>query len=137
MKAAILLAALACTNAKVAAPVEMQTIARGSYANAEERAAVLVTSDPVYRERWHSLIGEGHAPAVDFGENVVVFLMGGMRNTGGWSVVPVSVRIEGDTAVIDAKVQGPPPGAITTQAITYPYAVVTINRRDIKQVRWN
>jgi hypothetical protein len=76
------------------------------------------------------------SPAVDFEKNVVVFLMGGMHNTGGWSVVPVSARVEGDTAIIDAKVQGPPPGAITTQAITYPYAVITINQRSVKQVRW-
>ena len=34
------------------------------------------------------------------------------------------------------KVQGPPPGGITTQAITYPYAVITINRRDVAKVRW-
>jgi len=126
----------ACTNAKGVESVEMQTIARGSYAAAESRQAVLATNDAEYRKQWQVLIGEGSTPAVDFEKNVVVFLLGGMRNTGGWSVVPVSVLIEGDVAIIDAKVQGPPPGAITTQAITYPYAVVTINQREVTQVRW-
>ena len=140
MRAVLLLVALAlpaCTNAKVAGPVEMQTIARGGYAVDEARKAVLATSDREYREQWQALIGEGEIPAVDFDKHVVVFLLGGMRNTGGWSVVPVSARIEGDTAVIDAKVEGPPPGGITTQAITYPYAVITLDQRDVRKVRWD
>ncbi len=140
MRAAFLLAALAlntCTTANVVAPVEIQTVARGSYADAEDRKAVLATSEAELRNQWQALIGTGDIPAVDFDQHVAVFLMGGMRNTGGWSVVPAGARIEGDTAVIDAKVQGPPPGGIVTQAITYPYAVITINNRDVKQVRWD
>lgn len=141
MRAALLLAALAlntCTTAKVVGPVEMQTIAQGAYAAGEsERKAVLATTDADYRQQWQSLIGEGDLPSADFDKSVVVFLLGGMRNTGGWSVKPISARVEEDgTAVIDAKVQGPPPGGITTQAITYPYAVVTLNSRDVKKVTW-
>lgn len=126
-----------CTTAKVVAPVEIQTVARGSYALAEDRKAVLATSGDDFRRQWQALIGEGDVPNVDFDEHVAVFLMGGMRNTGGWSVVPASARVEGDTAIVEAKVQGPPPGGITTQAITYPYAVITINNRDVRQVRWD
>ena len=118
--------------------MEMQTIAKGAYAADEsERKAVLATTDAEYRRQWAALVGEGEIPAVDFEKNVVVFLLAGMRNTGGWSVQPVSVRVEDDgTAVLEAKVQGPPPGGSTTQALTYPYAVVTINSRDVKKVSW-
>lgn len=137
MRYAILLAALACTSAKVAAPVEMRILAAGSYATVETRQAVLAKSDADYRAQWQKLIGEAQPPDVDFEQNVVVFLMAGMRNTGGWQVLPAGVTIEGDTAVIDAKVQGPPPGGIATQAITYPYAVVSINQRAVEKVRWD
>lgn len=146
MRAALLLATLAfntCTTANVAEkseadPVEIQTLARGSYAVDESGPkAVLATSDDDYRRQWKALIGEDDIPAADFGKGVVVFLVGGMRNTGGWSITPTSARIEADgTAVVEAKVQGPPPGGITTQAITYPYAVVLIRSRDVKKVRW-
>ncbi len=141
MRATFLLAALAlntCTAAKVVGPVEMQTIAQGAYgADQPERKAVLATSDADYRKQWESLIGEGDAPKVDFEKSVVVFLLAGMRTTGGWSVKPESARVEEDgTAVIEAKVQGPPPGGITTQAITYPYAVVAIHSRDVRKVQW-
>ena len=116
--------------------MEMLTIASGSYAAAEERLAVLVKSDAEYRQQWSALIGEGAIVPVDFDKVVVVFLMGGTRNTGGWRVEPVSARVEGDTAVIDAKVQGPPPGSITTQALTQPYAVISLNQRGVEKVRW-
>ena len=129
------LLSMACTSAKVA--TTMQTVTTGSYSMSEERGAVLVKSEAEYREQWQKRIGEGEAPAVDFDANVVVFLLGGMHNTGGWRVVPESVQIDGDTAVITAKVQGPPPGGITTQAITYPYAIVSIDQRNIEKVRWD
>lgn len=126
-----------CTAANVAGPVGMETIAKGAYGAESERKAVLVTGVADYRAQWKVLIGEGSAPAVDFEKGVVVFLLGGMRNTGGWSVVPKAARVEADgTAVIEATVQGPPPGGITTQAITYPYAVVTIDSRNATKVRW-
>ncbi|HEV7238651.1 MAG TPA: protease complex subunit PrcB family protein [Thermoanaerobaculia bacterium] len=147
MRAALLWAVLAmantCTTAKVAENagaenVEISTIARGGYAAQEsERKAVLSTNDDDYRRQWKELIGESEIPNVDFGRGVVVFLLGGMRNTGGWSVQPTSARVEADgTAVIDAKVKGPPPGGITTQAITYPYAVIVVKSRDVKKVNW-
>lgn len=117
--------------------MEMQIVARGSYAAAEERLAVLVKTDAEYRKQWNALIGEGAMVPVDFEKAVVVFLMGGTRNTGGWSVEPVSARVEGDTAIIDAKVQGPPPGSITTQALTQPYAVISLNQRGVEKVRWD
>jgi hypothetical protein len=132
-----LVAALAFTMCSVAGPVEMQTIAKGAYGAESERRAVLVTADADYRQQWQALIGEGDIPAVDFEKNVVVFLLGGMRNTGGWSVVPNGVTVDAEgTAAIDAKVQGPPPGGITTQAVTVPYAVITIDNRDVAKVRW-
>jgi hypothetical protein len=146
MRAALLLAVVAmantCMTAKVAEnagadTVEINTIARGGHAAESERNAVLATNDADYRRRWEELIGGGEIPNVDFDRVVVVFLFGGIRNTGGWSVQPTSARIEDDgTAVIDAKVQGPPRGGIVTQAITYPYAVVVVSSRDVKKVRW-
>ncbi|MGZ5432113.1 MAG: protease complex subunit PrcB family protein [Thermoanaerobaculia bacterium] len=146
MRVALLLTALAfntCTTANVAEKtesksVEIETIARGGYAVDEsDRKAVLATSDADYRSQWQALINQGDIPSVDFDRSVVVFLLAGMRNTGGWSIAPESARVEGDTAVVKAKIQGPPPGGITTQAITYPYAVVAIHVRGVGKVRWD
>ena len=140
-----MLAALAfntCTTANVAEKaeaeaVEIRTLATGGYAIDEERKAVLATSHAEYQKQWQALIGEGSLVPADFDQSVVVFLLAGMRNTGGWSIAPESARVEGDTVVMTAKIEGPPPGAITTQAITYPYAVVAVHARDVKNVRWD
>ena len=132
-----------CTTANVAEKgeveaVEIRTLATGGYAIDEsERKAVLATSQAEYQKQWQALIGEGALVPVDFEKSVVVFLLAGMRNTGGWSVVPESARMEGDTVVMTAKIEGPPPGAITTQAITYPYAVVAVHTRQGKNARWD
>jgi len=143
MRVALLLAALTFANSCTAVSggneeVTMTTLGRGAYAASHGgRNAVLATSDADYQRFWQELVGGADAPpAVDFAENVVVFLFAGQRNTGGWSVDPKSVTIEGDTAVIDAAVTGPPPDAMVTQALTYPYAVVAVRSRDVKNVRW-
>lgn len=133
----ILVLAAGCTAAAgKAEDVTMTTLARGSYATSQGRNAVLATTDAEYRQLWSSLIGGGEIPAADFETGVVVFLLAGQRNSGGWSIDPKSVALEGDVAIITAAVQGPPPGSITTQALTYPYAVVAINSRNVKTVRW-
>lgn len=130
--------ALGCTAAAGKADdVTMTTLARGAYAShQEERTAVLATSAEEYRRLWSQLVRGGEMPAADFEKGVVVFLMAGMRNTGGWSVEPKSVTMDGDTAVITAEVKAPPPDSIVTQALTYPYAVVAVGSRDVKRVRW-
>jgi hypothetical protein len=66
-----------------------------------------------------------------------VFLFAGMHNTGGYSVEARGATLEGDVLVIDAVVHGPPPGAITTQVITYPFAVISVTPRGFRSVRWH
>ncbi len=146
MRVALLLTILAfntCTTANVAEKtesesVEIETIAQGGYAADEsDRKAVLATTAADYNSQWQALINQSDVPSVDFDRSVVVFLLAGMRNTGGWSVAPQSARVEGDTLVVKAKVQGPPPDGMVTQAITYPYAVVAIQVRGVEKVRWD
>lgn len=146
MRAALIVAALAlntCTTAKdvvdtaEADAVKIETVARGSYAVDESpRKAVLAASEAEYRRQWQALIGEGDAPAVDFTSRVAVFLLAGTRNSGGWSVQPAAARVEGRTLVVEAKIQGPPPGSMTTQALTQPWAVIAADVRDVSEVRW-
>lgn len=143
MRAALLLAVFLSTACSAASggvedEVTMTTLGQGAYAASRgERTAVLATSADEYQSLWSQSIGGAQAPpAVDFSRNVVVFLLAGPRNTGGWSIAPRSVAVEGDTAIIDAPVNGPPPDAMVTQAFTYPWAAVAVQSRDVKSVRW-
>jgi len=118
--------------------VELRTIGRGTYAAAkpQQPQAIAALDAASYQRLWPSTVGEGQPPAVDFASESVVFLLAGEKRTGGWSVEPRNATIEGDTLVVDAAIQGPPPGSMVTQALTSPYAVITVNTKSFKEVRW-
>lgn len=141
MKAFALFAALAflntCTAAKaVEGPVETRQLGSGTYASSEREGVLTAFDEETYRQLWEANVRGGERPAVDFKSESVVFVFAGMRNTGGWRVVVSGASLEGDTLVLEGAVQGPPKGAIVTQAITYPYSVVAVKSRAFKDVTW-
>lgn len=58
----------------------------------------------------------------DAGEGTYLAALWGEKPTGGYSVKIQSVRVEGDRATIRIALNKPPPDAMVTQALTYPYA---------------
>src|SRR6185436_4269234 len=118
----------AVPSATTGGPVELRTISSGAYAAARPEApqAVAASDEAAYRRLWPATIGGGEPPAVDFATESVVFLLAGAKPTGGWSVVPRGAKVEGDTLVIDASIQGPAP-----------YAVITVKTKAFTDVRWN
>lgn len=63
---------------------------------------------------------------LDFAKNDLVIIALGERMTGGYSVEINSIQLEGDKLFVNGKATAPGPDAITTQALTYPYAAVVI-----------
>ena len=64
------------------------------------------------------------------------------HSSGGWSIVPQSVRLEGTVLVVDATVEGPPPGGIASMALTQPWVVLAVSPSSIEPasvegVRWD
>jgi hypothetical protein len=49
-----------------------------------------------------------------------------MKPTGVYSLAVESARLEGDRVTVRLALQEPPPDAILTQALTYPYAVALV-----------
>ena len=136
---AIALLTLGCAaRTGVTSTVKLSTIATGSYAADDTgRKAVLVTGESDYARRWQELIGSAPAPKADFSTGVVVFLLAGSRRTGGFAVVPGSVEVATDgRATVHARIDEPGSGAMVTQALTSPYAVVHVSSRSITSVEW-
>jgi hypothetical protein len=50
----------------------------------------------------------------------------GEKPTGGYSLAVESARLEGDRVTVRLALKEPPPDAIVTQALTYPYAVAVV-----------
>lgn len=129
-----------CTSAGGAAeagPVEVRVAGSGAYAEGStERNAIAVFDSADYERRIEALLGSGEIPPVDFSTEAAVILLAGQRSTGGYSIAVRGARVEGDTIIVDAVVQGPPPGSAVTQAITSPWTVVAVRNRSFKNVQW-
>lgn len=61
--------------------------------------------------------------APNAGEGTYLAAYWGEKPTGGHSIEIQSARMEGDRATIRISLNKPPPDAMVTQALTYPYAV--------------
>lgn len=144
MKAIAVLATLALatactTNGAVAAPdsgLEFRVVGQTGYATTERSDAVIASDEATFRNTWAQHLGNEQAPPIDFAAETAVFLFGGMRPTGGYAVEVRGVSLDNGTLVIDGGVTEPPSGSMTTQAITYPTAVIAVKSRDIRSVRW-
>src|ERR1051326_7737895 len=96
----------------------------GSYGKREVMApAMNVAQDAVtLRNLWNN----GEPPVIDFKKQTVVFLYAGEKTTGGFTIKVKSVKKRGKETIIDAPIEGPPPGGMVTQAITHPFTVIAI-----------
>ncbi len=54
----------------------------------------------------------------------------GEKPTGGYSLSARSARLEGDRVTVRLALEEPPPDAIVTQALTYPYIVAVVRGLD-------
>lgn len=116
----------------------MRILATGAYAAAQPQAprAIAITSAADYARVWDETLG-GNAPRpeIDFAKESVVILLAGSKTSGGYSVEPRGVRLEGDVLAVDAEVKSPPPDGIVTMALTSPWAAIAVDAK-FKTVRW-
>lgn len=118
--------------------VSFRTLQTGAYGGsaATRPAAALVTDEASYQTLWAADVGAQSPPHVDFARESVVFLRAGWKPTGGYAIVPQSVTVDGDTARVRAELKGPPAGAIVTQVLTSPFAVIAIAKPKLGHVEW-
>ncbi len=61
------------------------------------------------------------------GEGTYVVAYGGQRPTGGYSVAVAGAWVEGDRVTVRVTLEDPPPDAIVTQSLTYPYEISVLH----------
>jgi hypothetical protein len=62
----------------------------------------------------------------DAGEGTYLISYWGEKPTGGYSLDVESARLRGDRVTVRLALEEPPPDAILTQALTYPYVVAVV-----------
>ena len=93
------------------------------------RAIVASSAEALSRE-----IG-GNVPSSGKGAYMAVYW--GRKPTGGYSLAVESARLEGDAVTVTLALKEPPPDAMVTQALTYPYAVAAVRGLDPEGKRFD
>lgn len=111
----------------------MRVITDGGYAAAQPESpkAVLVQSAEEYRQ----LTG-AELQGADLATESVIVLLAGSKPTGGYSVEPKGVTLDGNVLVVDATITSPSGGSMVTQAFTSPFAAIAVSTKRIDSVRW-
>ena len=71
------------------------------------------------------------------GEGMYLAVYWGRKPTGGYSLAVKSARLEGKAVTVTLALREPPPDAMVTQALTYPYAVAVLGDPDPEGKRFS
>jgi len=119
---------------KVSTPIyEWRVLKSGSYAAYADRepAAYLACSPQGAAELWDLAFGnrlpKPSPPALAPGHCLAGFFWG-QKPTGGYRIEVRSGRIAGGLAEFTLELKTPPPGALTTQALTSPFVILELYR---------
>jgi hypothetical protein len=89
-------------------------------------------------EDWRALwqqVGRDSPRSLEVGREMGLVVFLGERTTGGHSVAFTGVRIQDGRFVAEYRGTAPAPDALTTQALTYPWAFAVVPRSDLP-VQW-
>jgi hypothetical protein len=104
--------------------------------SSKEPRAVIATGPPALQVIWTQYVGTAEPPTIDFDKESVIVLSLGQRSNGGYSIQPVSVQFDGDTATVVARVQRPRSRGITTMAISAPFVAIAVPHQGVTRARW-
>jgi PrcB C-terminal len=111
-----------------AAPVQFTTLAEGQTSGVDEyREAVIRTPIELMRF-WKQHAPGQKVPTVEFPKSMVVGVILGTRNTGGYRAVVTGVDRTGADLIVSWREDEPKPGLMLTQALTSPFHLVTIEQ---------
>lgn len=110
-----------------------EVMARGSQAiGFSGRSFLLVGKQDEFTSLWNRAYGSQlnvpPLPSIDFGRESIVAIFQGSQPSGGFGVDVASVSEENGELYLDVSFTSPPPGAITTQALTSPWVMVRVLR---------
>ncbi len=144
MRILVLIAFLAicsCKNAQstreggAMTTTDFEEILSGHQSNIDEPLEEIITSQDRLAEVFvainSTISPKIDVPAVDFENEIVVFVNMGYKSSGGYAVAINAVETTSDTCVISVKETAPGPTDNVTMAITYPFTLVKLPRQDV------
>lgn len=96
----------------------------GAQSGVDQPSSRVIRDTAEWQALWQQLKREAPQPLAPNQMAVAVFL--GQRRSGGYRVEVTRARAEAGASVLEYREQTPAPGMMTTQALTSPWAVVTL-----------
>lgn len=113
--------------------LQWELVSSGQQAVGVERQSFrLVRDEAELRSLWNQLHGAQlnppPLPRVDFARETLLVVLMGQRPSGGYAVEVQGVTLEGGDLFLDVSLREPAAGAVTTSALTSPWALVRVLR---------
>jgi len=129
-------AALGACAAAPPSPLPLAELARGSFGPCTAARREVVRDPAAWSRAWAEVQPTRAAPPpVDFAGQMAVVACLGERRSGGYAIEVVAVEVAAEELIVTVRETAPPPGAMTTQALTQPYHAVRVARTALP-VRW-
>lgn len=115
-------------------PVDVVSLAQGTYSGVtEERFEVVegrTTFVRLWREAHSVMVPAPEPPDIDFSSELVVAVFMGKRTSGGYAIEVTGAYETTDAVRVAVARRAPGPDDLVTMAITSPYHIVALPRRD-------
>lgn len=93
---------------------------------------LVITDKEDYQRLLSVALFQEAAPEVDFEGNIVIAVMQGPKNTGGYAVSITHMHQAGTAVRVEVEVVEPEPGSMTVQVLTSPYHLVAARIEDFE-----
>ncbi len=110
-------------------PIELQSGDNGGF---KSKTNLVISTQEEFLKIWDqafaNYMNKETAPSIDFEKNVILLVALGQKTSGGHTIKVNSVVETKDNTVVNILETSPGKDCMTTEAITYPYQIVQIEK---------
>lgn len=110
-------------------PIEIQSGDNGGY---KTKTNLVISTQKEFLKIWEqafaNYMNKESAPEVDFKKNIILLVALGEKTSGGYTIKVNSVIESEDNTIVNILNTSPGKGCMTTEALTYPYQIVQIEK---------
>jgi hypothetical protein len=110
--------------------LDFTSISRGQASSISDQRQLVIRDEQGFQDIWQQIDDVSGLPEIDFENNMVIAVFMGERPTGGYGIEIESIDEYPDRITVNIAETEPGPDELTTQALTYPYHIVTTENTD-------
>lgn len=119
----------------VSAAIPFLNLQKGTSSGVEEELREVYRTPEAFAELWRrhgsKFYPAPDVPAVDFDQTMVAVVFAGQKMSGGYGVEVRSVdQNDAGAVTVNYETSSPPPGAMTTQALTEPFHMIRLGKSE-------